>query len=167
MHLALGLPNYRWKLVYENLDTRDGQNTIKLDAMDPSRKVVIKDVKPQRLRSEARTPLGVIGRIRLATQIGQQANDTGFFVVKNFADNVLLSTTSIDANVKSIALGKRMTYPVGSRPVAIKSTDPENISVAPVGKIEEHPVCCQVAKIAKIPAILQVPVLVRAPATGH
>lgn len=163
---ALVPPNYPWKQAYAFLDTGAGPKKINPDSMDPSWKVAINDVKPQELSSTTSTPLRVIVIVRLVTQIGQQVSDTGLPVVKNLVEHILLGTTFIDADIKSISPGKQIVYPINSSPVAVEGNDQEDSSVAQVDDIAEHSICCRVARIVMTPVVSQVPVLVRALAGG-
>lgn len=108
------------KIAYAILTSGAVPNIIKLIAMDPTRTVAIRHVKPQRLHSVAGTSLRVTESIWIVKQLGQRVDDTGILVVKNLALGIHLGTAFVDANVKSIAIAKQMIYPIRSSPVTIK-----------------------------------------------
>lgn len=85
VQVSLKLPNCSWKLAFEILHTEVGPNIIKLDAMDPSLKLAIKNMKPQGLCSAADASLRIIKSIWQVTQIKQRVNDTGLAAVKKFS----------------------------------------------------------------------------------
>lgn len=133
--------------------------------MNPSQKVVIDDLKPQKLRSAAGTFLLVIESIWLATQNGQRVNDTGFLDVETIAVDQLLRAAFINANVKLIC--KETNYiPTNSGFVTMEDIYREDSPIAQVDNMAEHPVYCRVTRMVKKPAISQVLVLVQVPATG-
>lgn len=92
--------------------------------------------------------------------------DTGFLAVEILAVYRLFGTVFIDASVKLISPEKKIIYPISSAHVTIKGTDYENCRVAQVGDMAERRTSCRVAKDLKIPAMQQVPVLIRASAIG-
>lgn len=147
------LPNCPWELVYAILDTGAGPNIIQSDAIDPSWKVTIRNVKPRVLRSAASTPLRVIGTIRLVIHVGQLATNTSLSVVKSLAVGVLLDTAFIERNVKSISPGKKLINSIKSSTVAIMGTVHEEDRFANVCSVEEQLTICRVAKLSAIPAL--------------
>lgn len=129
--------------------------------------VAVKDAKPQGLRSAAGKPLQIKRCIWLVTQMGQRVHDTGFLIVgKLAAVNILMDTAIVNANVMLISPEKQMAYPVSFSPVAMKGTDHEASSVTQVDGVVDHSIWRRVARTVEVPALSQVPVLVRTPETG-
>lgn len=71
----------------------------------------------------------------------------------------------VKAIVKTIFSSKQISCPISSTPVAVKSTDREDSSIADVVYMAKHLQCCRVAKMVRVPAIPQIPLLPWASAT--
>lgn len=59
-----------------------------------------------------------------------------------------------------------MIHPTSSGPIAVKGFGHMESPATQADRIAEHPLCCRVARMLRITAILQLPVLVRALVTG-
>lgn len=165
VQVASRLRSYPWKLAYTISDTKGRPSFFNLDAIDPLWKVSINDVKPHGLRSTDGSCFRVTESIWLVTQVGQRVSDTRILFLKNIAVEILLGTAFIDASIKLISLGKQIVYPINSSFVSINRTVDKYRPVAWENDLAEHSVCCSVAEVVKISAMLQVPVLVPSPAT--
>lgn len=103
--------------------------------------------------------------IRLAAKLEQKVTDTDFVAVKDLAVVSLFGTEFIDADVSQISESKQMICSMNYSSIVTKDSVYEKSFIAQMDNMAVHPVCCRVAKMGRVPAMLQVSVLVSAPRT--